>query len=61
MAPAPRGAVLDAEHELEDGLLAEAVGNDFEAPAFLDEQAFRKVDRGDRPKIRNGHHQARKA
>ena len=35
--PALGGADHGAEHELEDGLLAEGVGDDLEPPALLDE------------------------
>ncbi|MGH6737201.1 MAG: hypothetical protein ACRECX_14170 [Methyloceanibacter sp.] len=34
------GADHGAEHKLEDGLLAEGIGNDLEAPALLEEQAL---------------------
>ncbi len=37
--PAFGGADHGAEHEFEDRLLAEGVGEDLETPAFLDEQA----------------------
>ena len=46
-APAVRGADERAEHEFEHRLLAEAVGDDFEPPALLDEQPFEQVRRPD--------------
>ncbi len=45
--PALCGADHGAEHELEDGLLAEGVRNDFYAPALFDEQALEEVCRPD--------------
>jgi hypothetical protein len=39
-APTLGGADHGAEHELEDGLLAEGIGDDLEAPALLEEQAL---------------------
>ena len=37
------GADHGAEHELEDGFFAERVGDDLQAPAFLDEEALQQV------------------
>ena len=45
------------EHELEDGLLAEGVGNDLEPPALLDEQTLQEVRGADRTAVGDGHAQ----
>jgi hypothetical protein len=42
------------EHRLEDRLPAEAVGDDLQPPALLDEQALQKVGRPGRPAMRDG-------
>ena len=55
--PALGGADHGAEHELEDGLLAEGIGDDLEAPALLDEQALEQVGCADRAAVRDGHAQ----
>ena len=44
-----------AEHELEDRLFTEGVGNDLQAPAFFDEQTLEKVRGSDFPAVRNGY------
>ena len=44
-APSFGGSDEGAEHELEHRLLAEAIGNDFQPPPFLDEQPFEQVRR----------------
>jgi hypothetical protein len=38
-----------AEHQLQNGSLAEGVGNDLEAVALLDEQTLKQICRADRP------------
>ena len=45
------GADHGAEHELEDGLLAEGVGDDLQASSLLEEQALEKIGRSDRAAI----------
>lgn len=55
--PTLGGADQGAEHELEDGPLAEGVGDDLEAPLFLDEQALEKIGGSDRAAVRDGHAQ----
>ena len=55
--PALGGADHGAEHELEDSLLAEGVGNDFEAPSLLDEQPLKEVRGPDRAAVGDGHAQ----
>ena len=51
------GADHGAEHELEDGFFAERVGDDLQAPAFLDEEALQQVRRAGRPAVRDWHPQ----
>src|SRR5262249_56118018 len=38
-----------AEHQLQNSSLTKGVGNDLEAAALLDEQAFKQIHRADRP------------
>ena len=59
--PAFRGPDHGAEHELQDGLLAEGIGNDLEPAAFLDEQTFEKIGRTGRPAMGDGQAQMRDA
>ena len=53
-APALGGADQRAEHEFQHRLLAEAVGNDLQAPALLDEQPFEQVRRSRHAPIGDG-------
>ena len=39
-APSLGGSNERAEHQLQDGSLAERIGNDLETTAFLDKEAF---------------------
>ena len=50
-APTLGGADHGAEHKLEDGLLAESVGNNLEPPALLDEQALKEIRGPDRAAV----------
>ena len=52
-APSLGGADQLAEHQLQDGSLAERVGDDLEAAALLDEQAFKQICGSDRPAVRH--------
>ena len=52
-SPTLGGADHGAEHELEDGLFAEGIGDDLQAPAFLDEEALQQVRRAGRPAVRD--------
>jgi hypothetical protein len=47
-----------AEHQLQNSSLAKGVGNDLEAAALLDEQAFKQIRRADRPAM--GHRELRR-
>ena len=57
--PALGGADHGTEHELEDGLFAERIGNDLEAPALLDEQTLQKVRCPDGSAVGDRHAQVR--
>ncbi len=59
--PAFGGADHGAEHELEDRLLAEGVGDDRQAPSLLDEQTLHQVGGADRPAVVDGQAQVRDA
>ncbi len=59
--PSLGGPGHGSEHELEDGLFAEGVGNDLEAPAFLEEQALQEIGRAGRPAVGDGHPRVRDA
>ena len=59
--PALGGTDHGAEHEFEERLFAEGVGDDLEAPSFLDEQAFQQVRGPDRPAVGDRHPQVRDA
>jgi hypothetical protein len=50
-APALGGPGHGAEHQLEDRLLAERVGDDLETAALLDEQAFQEIGRSGRAPV----------
>ena len=47
-APALSGADHGAEHELDHRLLAKRVGDDLEAPSFLEEAALQDVEKAER-------------
>ncbi len=49
--PTLGGADHGAEHQLEHGPLAEGVGDDLQAPAFLDEQALEQIGRAGRAAV----------
>jgi len=59
--PAFGGADRDAEHELEDGPVADGVRDDLEPPALLDKQAFKEVDGSDCAAVGDRHAQVRDA
>src|SRR3954469_16706931 len=52
-APALRRTHKRAEHELEHGLLAEAVRDDLEPPPLLAEEALQKIRRAGRAPVRH--------
>lgn len=60
-APSFGGSDERAEHELEHRLLAEAIGNDFQPPPFLDEQPFEEVRRPCETTMRDRQAQVRDA
>ena len=60
-APSFGGSDERAEHELEHRLLAEAIGNDFQPPSFLDEQPFEEVRRPCETTMRDRQAQVRDA
>src|SRR5262249_44314086 len=60
-APSLGGADQRAEHQLQDGSLAEGVGDDLEAAAFLDKQTLKQIRRADRPAMGDRESQVRDA
>ena len=50
-----------SEHQLENRLFAEGVGNDLQPPALLDEQTFQQIRRSDGAAMRDRHPQVRDA
>ena len=50
-APAFSSGDQRTEHQIENGLFAEAVGNDLQPAALLDEQTFKKIGRARGPAV----------
>ena len=60
-APALGGANERAEHQIQDGVLAKGIGDDFEAATLLHEQAFKQIRGADRSAVCDGESQVRNA